>query len=635
MNVEIVEYATRLLSISGIEKVISIDDDNAQDSTPEELLGVLSVIDDAVLVEVVGPLLGIDSGDRDLIQDKVRNEWTNLGKRIRDELLTAVTPPLEGGAESVALLNDIRATSKLPEIFGDKLVPLTLGEWEKQLGHIVNDTMTPTLVLVDLSFTGEQRGKDEGLRVIANLLRMHPESRIYCGLLTSLYHTSSVHDDWKRLAAEHSLDRERFVLIPKDSLDDDKQAFLALIKLVVMNGSANSLRKAVGKTFEACLKQSESELEKLDVFEFERIICLSSSIEGVWEPDTLLRVLSLFHKALVRKALRNDANVHDSADRLRNLTGIRVGQWGGPTEMEIFLRRLEWFEEASDLAEQHLPLELGDMFRIEGRPNKLYVLVAQPCDLMVRQTGERHQTVKHGLLLEANPVADLSADAAEARSEDPVFQFKLEFFEADRDWRINLRKIHYVNLEVLDLCVFGQGGKAEVSLDDKLPDFMPEAWRARFPKVVATMKKVVERYADFIKKYKMKPEDAAKLAFSSALGNLIAMEVVPESGRVKFDVSRAGRIKQPRAGALLSRYANALARDAFEHDLTRRPSRAISTSVQAQAAEISDALSATSTQTSNPAQPEPSILAQSDPPGVTAHVVEARDIAERDQPSKD
>lgn len=627
MNVEIVEYAARLLSISGIEKVISIDDDNAKDSTPEELLGVLTVIDEEVLVDVVGPLLGIDSGDRDLIQDKVRNEWTSLDEKVRDELLVAVTPPLEKGAESVALLNDIRATSKLPEIFGDKLVPLTLGEWEKQLGDIVNDTMAPTLVLVDLSFTGEQRGKDEGLKVIADLLRMHPESKIYCGLLTSLYRTSSVHDNWKRLAAEHSLDRERFVLIPKDSLDDDKQAFLALIKLVVMNGSANSLRKAVGETFEACLKQSELELEKLDVFEFERIICLSSSIEGVWEPDTLLRVLSLFHKTFVRKALRSDAHVHESADRLRNLTGIRVGQWGGPTEMEIFLRRLEWFEEASDLAEQHLPLELGDMFKIEGRPNKLYVLVAQPCDLMVRQNGERHQTVKHGLLLETNPVADLSADSDEARTDDPVFQFKLEFFEAARDWRVNLRKIHYVNLEVLDLCVFGQSGKAEISLTDKLPEFMPEAWRARFPKVVATMKKAIERYADFIRKYKMKPEDAVKLSFSSALGNLMSMEVVPESGRVKFDLSRVGRIKQPRAGALLSRYANALARDAFDHDLTRRPSAAVPVASQTQGAESSEVDSASSTQLPSPAVPEPSV-AQSEPPIATAQAVEAREIAE-------
>ncbi len=160
------------------------------------------------------------------------------------------------------------------------------------------------------------------------------------------------------------------MLIPKDSLKGDQLTFLALIKLVVMNGPANALRRAVRKAYEDCLKDVDVELDKLDVFEFERIVCLSSSIEGVWEPDTLVRIFSLFHKKFVRGSLRNNGDVHDSADYLRKLTSIHVGEWGGPTEMEIALRKLEWFEEAVDINDQHLPLELGDVFRIESRPNK-------------------------------------------------------------------------------------------------------------------------------------------------------------------------------------------------------------------------------------------------------------------------
>jgi hypothetical protein len=469
--------------------------------------------------------------------------------------------------------------------------------------------MPPTLLLVDLSFTGEERGKEEGLRVIADLLKMHPESKIYCGLLTSLYRTASVHDDWKRIASVHDLNRERFVLIPKDSLDKDKHAFLALIKLVVMNGPANALRKAVITVFEECLKQSDAELGKLDVFEFERIICLTSSEEGVWEPDTLLRVLSLFHKALVRKALRNDGEIYKYADYLRSLTSIRVGEWGGPTKMEISLRRLEWFEEPDDINEQHLPLEVGDVFKIDGRPDKLFVLVAQPCDLMMRQSGERHHTVQNALLLEATPVADASEESKKAKDEDRGFYFKLDFFEADRDWRINLRKIHYVNLDILDLCVFRTDGRATFSVGDTAPPLISEAWRARFPKLEEIVKKACGRYAELMKKNVVKAVDVMKIVVSSSLGNLIKSEIDSTTNTISFDISRVGRIKQPRSGALLTRYANALARDAFEHDLTRRPDRLLLKSGHTEDAKIentemtdpsSDANTAKPTSTENP-----------------------------------
>lgn len=570
MSARVIDFANRLLSVSGIEKVISVDDDNSSDSSPEELLGVLSGADETALAEI-GTLLGIESGDRDLIRDKVRDEWGILDEGIRNALLTRLTPPKEQSAESVALLEDLRATSKLPEIFGEKLISLTLGEWEKRVDEFVNEQMPPTLLLIDLSFTGEERGRDEGLRVIGNLLKMHPESRIYCGLLTNLYHLASVHEDWKMIATENALDRERFVLIPKDALENDGQSFLALIKLVVMNSPANLLSRELITAFGDCIKETSAAVEKLDVFEFERIVCLTSSTEGVWEPDTLLRIISLFHKNFVRKRLRSSAAVFGYADRLRALTAIPIGEWGGPTEMEIALRRLEWFEEADELNELHLPIELGDVFEIESRPNKLYVLVAQPCDLMMRQKGERHHTIENALLLEATHTGNGRGETTDSVEDDENFYFRLEFYELKQDWRVSLRKIHYVNLNALDLCVFNSDGRAEFTGTSRVPDRLPQAWRARHPRLMEVMGKACKRYGELMKMSGMKAADAGKLALSSSLGNLMQVVIDPKGVSIKFDIKRVGRIKQPRAGALLSRYANSLARDAFEHDLTRRP----------------------------------------------------------------
>jgi len=85
------------------------------------------------------------------------------------------------------------------------------------------------------------------------------------------------------------------------------------------------------------------------------------------------------------------------------------------------------------------------------------------------------------------------------------------------------------------------------------------------------MGKACTRYVELMKMEGIKAADAAKLVLSASLGNLMKVIVDPKGTALKFDIKRVGRIKQPRAGALLSRYANSLARDAFEHDLTRRP----------------------------------------------------------------
>lgn len=584
MNGNITELATHLLDVSGIEKVISIDDDNSTDSSPEELLAVLNAVEQEVLTNVVGPLLSIENGDRELIRDFVRNNWSSLSNEVHAELLKSLTPPAEAISESVTLAVDLKAASKLPEIFGDKLERLTLTAWEKQMDRLVNDQMPVTLFLVDLSFTGEERGKEEGIKVIAHLLQMSQKSHIYCGLLSGLFHTASVHADSKTTAKDHNLDPRRFVLIPKDSLDNDPRTFLALVKLVAMNQSAGMLRDAVSKAFAECLEESDGEISGLDVFEFERIVCLTSSKEGVWEADTLLRVLSLFHKKFVRRSLHSNPDVYGTADYLRKLTNIRVGEWGGPTKMEIALRRLEWFEDA-DINEQHLPIELGDVFRIGSRPNKLYVLVAQPCDLMVRQDGRRHHTVENGLLLEATSIDDAAGAGDGEHVHDSDFYFRLDFLEPERDWQVNLRKIHYVCLEVLDLCVFQQNGSCSLVKGQEMPSLMAEAWRARFPRVVARMDKVRNRYAELMKIVGMKAADASRIAISAAMDNLLQCQIVPKTGSIAFDISRIGRIKQPRAGALLARYANAFARDAFEHDLTRRPKQSAVVAISTETAQ--------------------------------------------------
>lgn len=86
----------------------------------------------------------------------------------------------------------------------------------------------------------------------------------------------------------------------------------------------------------------------------------------------------------------------------------------------------------------------------------------------------RDGTVQNGLLFE---VSKWKGDKAND------FGFMLEFFEAHVDWRVNLREVTTIALEVLDLTSLRTDGRSEVSVQHKTPTKQNDAWTARAPRL--------------------------------------------------------------------------------------------------------------------------------------------------------
>ena len=79
---------------------------------------------------------------------------------------------------------------------------------------------------------------------------------------------------------------------------------------------------------------------------------------------------------------------------------------------------------------------------------------------------------------------------------------------------------------------------------------------------------MIRRSSELVKKGLEKPE-ADKIAGNLWLGKFASCVIDEKTESIRYNITRVGRLRQPRAGALLSRYANAMAREAFEHDLAR------------------------------------------------------------------
>ena len=181
--------------------------------------------------------------------------------------------------------------------------------------------------------------------------------------------------------------------ISKQNLTDGN-AFYGAVYRTVINIYTEKKMKAIARgAFERALKDALEEFRNLDPIDFEHMVVKSSEDEGVSELETLLRLYSIVQKDRVKSELLEEEGlsnflgaaravkkVVDVARALPEASGKRLAQ----------LRFTELYETGDLVNRFRDPLRNGDLFEI-GSPSslKLWVLIAQPCDLMVRTTGKR------------------------------------------------------------------------------------------------------------------------------------------------------------------------------------------------------------------------------------------------------
>jgi hypothetical protein len=220
------------------------------------------------------------------------------------------------------------------------------------------------------------------------------------------------------------------------------------------------------------------------------------------------------------------------------------------------IRRQEIYEGREHINGLHLPIELGDIFH-QTENNQEYILVAQPCDTMVRSSGAREPDVTHFIL------------AAIDRSNDGggrLDRFKLPYYDESTgaDAHVRLNRVKFVRARVLDLCVFDAQGNSGLVIGEEAPAGLIPPWRARHSSYAKSIAKLLEEIGKV-------GANAAETTPGGLVGDVKgspfrATRISPEDGCLEFNCQRTGRLCDPFARALLSRFSQWFSRDAEPHD---------------------------------------------------------------------
>lgn len=573
-----------MIEAAGIKRTVCVDDSYAV--TVESLIVMLSALTEEERATLFPDADGL--GPRGVWEQRVEEMWEQMTDGERATLVDGAAaldqelePVLTGFAEII--------TETCPEI---EFFHFSLGDWKERKQEIIDKTPeVPTLILFDQDFRNEGGAEIEGQKLVADLERRikdHHEVKLgtFYGILTNTVSVDREHVRRTEIVTDEGLDAGRFVLISKQSMRNGAGLLPERLRPVLLSPLFAHLMEEVGSAVAVAQGEARKRALAIPPEDLEQMVLRSSNHEGVWPPDTLLRILEAMQRETVRKSLREEEDLLRVTERVEAVAKVLLpepapgGEEGEENEQSTEgepvedkpservpvaakISNEEIYESAEHLNGLHLPIDLGDLFTSTETGN-VYVLIAQPCNLMVRKGGTRAFEPSHMLL------AKVGEGSAEDETQFKLFE--LPFFDA------NTGESHFVQLNgpkvvrdlILDSCVLNADGGARLDLTSDLPTALLPYWQERGVKLHNQAKELLKGVSAVPKKVKLKDEVRYRLGGSFKGDPFSLIDFSPDERVMAWGCKRVGRVRDPYARALLSRFSQYFARDAYLHNLARQ-----------------------------------------------------------------
>ncbi len=302
---------------------------------------------------------------------------------------------------------------------------------------------------------------------------------------------------------------------------------------VIARRIADAMRQSLDTTLSAI---AELPIPALDTAVFE-----NSLREGASEVDVLSRILSSRQRTQVDAQIAGALDdVHSPLTRMRKLRLLKPmpDLPAGDASLLLQWRRDEVFDAGERLNALRAPLACGDVFQKTATASH-FVLLGQPCDLMVRSNGDR--AAREGILVRVRPFAA-------ARGSGGRF-FEVPPLDSSDSWALDFRQWASVNLDCLEWASFNNDGRVFFSPSSDPPMGLLPGWERRF---VSAKNKFKEGKS-----------------YCLSLGDIPGAATIATAAGVAFPYRRVARLRAPRAAAAYAAFAAFHARAAFDHDYAK------------------------------------------------------------------
>jgi hypothetical protein len=232
------------------------------------------------------------------------------------------------------------------------------------------------------------------------------------------------------------------------------------------------------------------------------------------------------------------------------------------------IRGKELYEAASLVI--HTPLDVGDLF-LNTNKQVTYILLGQPCDLMVRSIGKRAgKRASDRLLVPLVPLHRITHDEYESK---PVNHWKthaaINYYYPDSSdiAEIMFAEAEWVDVTVLDLAVLNPDGTCRLDMNKlpPIPDICTSGWKSR-------LENLFHRFSDDRGRLDKIQKHVSRIKKQETKDLIWQASIAPQSyskGIFDFGFKRIGRYRQPGSDRLLKTFTHYLSRDADDADFAK------------------------------------------------------------------
>ncbi len=511
---------------------------------------------------------------RSVFEKKIKELWEGADEDGKRELYIELLK-FEGNEED---LNNSLAPLRLKKYLKDKIELFSPNEWVDNKDNILTSISNESkaLCLFDIDFSGAPLGDGRnGIDLTQELLvNEDVNDNIFCGLFSHLFNVEEENERRNQYCREYNLDKNKFYTISKKRFSDDSYlpGLAEGIKNTLLIDEVESLKKISIDALKKAFKDTINEIENLNPDSFNHIIQKSSKKEGVWEIFTLIRISNILtsRKALlsfIRPTKRTEIN--QRLGQIRKIEKIKSGA-STPTDSSQTneIRQKEIYLESNILNTLHFPIRNGDIFKIGG---KEYILLGQPCNLMVRNNGYRGSKTRNydtGFLLPVDLIEEEVYKRYSKGQLDSIYLLQDKNIEGSKCKIIRFSTFKTISLYPLDLAVFNSKGISCIDLNKSKSDStaIQESWENKYK----ILHKIFSKYKKGIQSFKrLRSANKDELKEAILYGQLFkgydidnARVLNNRTQTLTFDITRISNLQPPFSTDLLQNFMSYLSRNA-------------------------------------------------------------------------
>lgn len=427
-----------------------------------------------------------------------------------------------------------------------------------------------------------------GMELIRSTIQLdNKKDTVFCILFSSDLQIENELTYWSDKVSEIGLESSQFFPLSKDRTNSNK-LFAEGIKISSLNSMYDVLRNSTMHVIEGAAAEAKAELNRIHLHDLNSMVGISSRGEGVWEATTLIRLHEILRGDNIKKQMvdHNYASVFNKAvDKVIKIDKLFDFTPAAPDSIERYhlqpfqLRHRELYEDGKYLNATHSELKTGDIFR-KSEDSQDFVLLAQPCDMVVRDdTGKRKSVVAT-----LAPIKLFKSEEYDLfTKENPNYSktiFLLENYNINGTdvGCVEFSNMLSVDMQVLDLAVLSKYGECSIDFSHgpECPPELHNAWKKRFKALIKDFKAIHERIQS-IHKLCDKLIDEKDLVMSLIPNPYKTLTFNAQFTEPKFSstatsldykLKRVTSIRTPVSNYLLDSYTKHLSRAAYDHNFS-------------------------------------------------------------------